>query len=153
MKDMDIQGIIRGEPDRTTTPDKKAPCPLDEVKRQFRAPAPNEPWVSGFTDVATWKGLVHGAFAIDANARKIVGWRVSASAHAGFALDALEQAAHARRPGTGAGLVHHSDRGGHYLSVRYTGRLAGAGIEPSLGKVGDGYDSALAETINGLFKA
>jgi transposase InsO family protein len=166
MKSMGIQGIIRGKPHRTTVPDKKAPCPLDKVNHQFRVPAPNMLWVSDFTYVATWKGFVyvaprhghsdqwrsHGSI-IDAYARKIVGWRVSSSAHAGFVLDALEQAVHGRRPGKGMGLVHHSDRGSQYLSIRYTERLAEAGIEPSVGSVGDSYDNALAETINGLFKA
>jgi putative transposase len=109
MKEMGIQGVIRGKPHRTTIPDKKAACPLDKVNRQFRAPAPNMLWVSDFTDVATWKGFVYVAFVIDAYARKIVGWRVSTSAHAGFVLDALEQAVHNRRPGKGMGLVHHSD--------------------------------------------
>ena len=108
---MDIQGIIRGKPHRTTIPDKKQPCPLDKVNRQFRVPAPNMLWVSDFTYVTTWKGFVYVAFVIDAYARKIVGWRVSTSAHAGFVLDALEQAVHDRRPGKGMGLVHHSDRG------------------------------------------
>ncbi len=153
MKSMGIQGIIRGKPHRTTIPDKKAPSPLDKVNRQFRMPAPNMLWVSDFTYVATWKGFVYVAFVIDAYARKIVGWRVSTSAHAGFVLDALEQAVHDRRPGKGTGLVHHSDRGSQYLSIRYSERLAEAGIEPSVGSVGDSYDNALAETINGLFKA
>ncbi len=153
MKDMGIQGIIRGKPHRTTVPDKKAPRPLDKVNRQFRAPAPNMLWVSDFTYVATWKGFAYVAFVIDAYARKIVGWRVSTTAHAGFVLDALEQAVHDRRPAKGAGLVHHSDRGSQYLSIRYTERLAEAGIEPSVGSVGDSYDNALAETINGLYKA
>lgn len=153
MKSMDIQGIIRSKPHRTTTPDRKQPCPLDSVNRQFRAPAPNRLWVSDFTYVATWRGFVYVAFVIDAYARRIVGWRVSTSAHAGFVLDALEQAVHARRPARGMGLIHHSDRGSQYLSIRYTERLAEAGIEPSVGSVGDSYDIALAETINGLFKA
>lgn len=153
MKGMGIQGIIRGKPHRTTIPDKKAPCPLDKVNRQFRVPAPNRLWVSDFTYVATWKGFVYVAFVIDAYARKIVGWRVSTSAQAGLVLDALEQAVHARRPAKAMGLVHHSDRGSQYLSIRYTERLAEAGIEPSVGSVGDSYDNALAETINGLFKA
>lgn len=166
MKDMDIQGIIRGKPHKTTIPDKKQPCPLDKVNRQFRVAAPNMLWVSDFTYVATWKGPRHGhsdqwrshgsiyvAFVIDAYARKIVGWRVSTSPHAGFVLDALEQAVHERRPVKGMGLVHHSDRGSQYLSIRYTERLAEAGIEPSVGSVGDSYDNALAKTINGLFKA
>ncbi len=153
MKSMGIQGIIRGKPHRATIPDKKAPRPLDKVNRQFRVPAPNMLRVSDFTYVATWKGFVHVAFVIDAYARKIVGWRVSTSAHAGFVLDAREQAVHDCRPAKGMGLVHHSDRGSQYLSIRYTERLAEAGIEPSVGSVGDSYDNALAETINGLFKA
>lgn len=149
MKGMGIQGIIRGKPHRTTIPDNKAPCPLDKVNRQFRVPAPNILWVSDFTSVATWRGFVHVAFVIDAYARRIVGW----FGHAGFVLDALEQAVHERRPAKGTGLVHHSDRGSQYLSIRYSERLAEAGIEPSVGSVGDSYDNALAETINGLFKA
>lgn len=151
MKNLGLKGVIRGKLVRTTIPDKSAPCPLDRVNRQFRVPAPNMLWVSDFTYVATWQGFVHVAFVIDAFARRIVGWRVSRTAHAGFVLDALEQAVHQRRPG--AGLVHHSDRGSQYLSIRYTERLAEAGIEPSVGSVGDSYDNALAETINGLFKA
>ena len=151
MKDMGLQGAIRGKLHRTTIPDKKAPCPLDRVNRQFRVPAPNQLWVSDFTYVATWQGFVYVAFVIDAFARRIVGWRVSRTANAGFVLDALEQAVHQRQPG--AGLVHHSDRGSQYLSIRYTERLAEAGIEPSVGSVGDSYDNALAETINGLYKA
>jgi transposase InsO family protein len=153
MKRMGIQGIIRGKPQKTTIPDKKLPCPLDKVNRQFRVPAPNMLWVSDFIYVATWKGFVYVAFVIDAFARKIVGWRVSTSPHAGFVLDALEQAVHDRRPVKAMGLVHHSDRGSQYLSIKYTERLADAGIEPSVGSVGDSYDNALAETINGLFKA
>jgi len=153
MKRMGIQGIIRGKPHKTTIPDKKLPCPLDKVNRQFRVPAPNMLWVSDFTYVATWKGFVYVAFVIDAYARKIVGWRVSTTPHAGFVLDALEQAVHDRRPVKSMGLVHHSDRGSQYLSIKYTERLADAGIEPSVGSVGDSYDNALAETINGLFKA
>ncbi len=153
MRDMDIQGIIRGKPDRTTIPDKKAPCPLDKMNREFRVPAPNMLWVSDFTYVATWKGFVYVAFVIDAYARKIVGWRVSTSAQTGFVLDALEQAVHDRRPTKAMGLVHHSDRGSQYLSIRYTERLGEAGIEPSVSSVGDSHDNALAETINGLYKA
>ena len=111
-------------------------------------------WVSDFTYVATWAGFVYVAFVIDVFARRIVGWRVSRTAHAGFVLDALEQALHARRPVRGGGLVHHSDRGVQYVSIKYTERLAEAGIEPSVGSVGDSrYDNALAETINGLYKA
>ncbi len=151
MHDMGLEGVIRGKKARTTIPDKALPCPLDKVNRQFKAPAPNVLWVSDFTYVATWQGFVYVAFVIDAFARRIVGWRVSRAAHAGFVLDALEQAVHQRQPGSG--LIHHSDRGSQYLSIRYTERLAEAGIEPSVGSVGDSYDNALAETINGLFKA
>ena len=115
-------------------------------------PAPNVLWVSDFTYVATWQGFVYVAFVIDAFARRIVGWRVSRSAHADFVLDALEQALCERRPVRQGGLVHHSDRGVQYLSIRYTERLLDADIEPSVGSVGDSYDNALAETINGLFK-
>ena len=153
MREMELEGVIRGKKIRTTIPDKAAPCPLDRVNRQFQAPAPDMLWVSDFTYVATWQGFVYVAFVIDAFARRIVGWRVSRTAHAGFVLDALEQAVHQRRPAKGAGLVCHSDRGSQYLAIKYTERLAEAGIEPSVGSVGDSYDNALAETINGLFKA
>jgi len=152
MKSMGLQGVIRGKPVKTTISDKAAPCPLDKVNRQFQAPAPNRLWVSDFTYVSTWRGFVYVAFVIDAYARRIVGWRVSRTAHAGFVLDALEQALHDRRPIHGGGLVHHSDRGVQYVSIKYTERLAEAGIEPSVGSVGDSYDNALAETINGLYK-
>lgn len=152
MRDMGLAGVIRGKPVRTTVSDKAAPCPLDRVNRQFRAPAPNMLWVSDFTYVSTWSGFVYVAFVIDAFARRIVGWRVSRSAHAGFVLDALEQALHERRP-VGGKLTHHSDRGSQYVSIKYSERLAQAGIEPSVGSVGDSYDNALAETINGLYKA
>ena len=153
MRDMGLAGVIRGKPVRTTISDKAAPCPLDHVNRQFRAPAPNRLWVSDFTYVATWAGFVYVAFVIDTYARRIVGWRASRTAHAGFVLDALEQALHDRRPVHRGGLVHHSDRGSQYVSIKYTERLAEAGIEPSVGSVGDSYDNALAETINGLYKA
>jgi transposase InsO family protein len=153
MHQIGLQGAIRGKRVRTTIPDAAALCPLDRVNRQFHAPAPNRLWVSDFTYVATWSGFVYVAFVIDAFARRIVGWRVSRTAHAGFVLDALEQAIHERRPANSDGLVHHSDRGSQYLSIKYTERLAAAGIEPSVGSVGDSYDNALAETINGLYKA
>jgi len=153
MAELGLQGVIRGKPMRTTVSDKAAPCPLDRVNRQFQAARPNALWVSDFTYVATWTGFVYVAFVIDAYARRIVGWRVSRSAHAGFVLDALEQALHDRRPVHRGGLVHHSDRGSQYVSIKYTERLAQAGIEPSVGSVGDSYDNALAETINGLYKA
>jgi transposase InsO family protein len=153
MKEMGLEGVIRGKKIKTTLPDKALPCPMDKVNRQFRVPAPNMLWVSDFTYVATWQGFVYVAFIIDAFARRIVGWRVSQTAHAGFVLDALEQAVHQRRPAKGIGLVHHSDRGSQYLSIKYSERLAEAGIEPSVGSVGDSYDNALAETVNGLYKA
>ena len=153
MRELGLQGVIRGKPVRTTIADKAAPCPLDQVNRQFHAPAPNMLWVSDFTYVATWAGFVYVAFVIDVYARYIVGWRVSKTAHASFVLDALEQAIHDRRPVHRGGLVHHSDRGSQYVSIKYTERLAEAGIEPSVGSVGDSYDNVLAETINGLYKA
>ncbi|WP_278376897.1 IS3 family transposase [Sphingobium yanoikuyae] len=153
MRDLGLQGVIRGKPVRTTISNKAAPCPLDHVNRQFHAPAPNMLWVSDFTYVATWAGFVYVAFVIDVYARYIVGWRVSRTAHASFVLDALEQAIHERRPAHRGGLIHHSDRGSQYVSIRYSERLAEAGIEPSVGSVGDSYDNALAETINGLYKA
>jgi putative transposase len=152
MRKMGLRGVIRGKRIRTTVPDKAVPCPRDHVNRQFRPARPNMLWVSDFTYVATWTGFVYVAFVIDAYARRIVGWRVSRLAHAGFVLDALEQALHDRRP-VGGGLVHHSDRGVQYVSIKYTGRLAEAGLVPSVGSVGDSYDNALAETINGLYKA
>ncbi len=153
MRMMGLQGIIRGKPVKTTISDKSAPCPLDRVNRHFKAPAPNMLWLSDFTYVATWQGFVYVAFVIDAFARRIVGWRASRTAHAGFVLDALDQALHDRRPVKRGGLIHHSDRGVQYVSIKYSERLAEAGIEPSVGSVGDSYDNALAETINGLYKA
>ena len=153
MRVMGLQGVVRGRKVRTTVPDPSAACPLDRVNREFKAPRPNALWVSDFTYVATWSGFVYVAFIIDVFARRIVGWRASRSAQAGFVLDALEQALHERRPVGGSGLIHHSDRGVQYVSIKYTERLAAAGIEPSVGSVGDSYDNALAETINGLFKA
>ena len=153
MRKMGLKGVIRGKPVRTTISDKTAVCPLDHVHRQFHAPAPNRLWLSDFTYVATWSGFVYVAFVIDAYARRIVGWRASRTAHAGFVLDALEQALYERRPERSDALIHHSDRGSQYVSIKYTDRLAVAGIEPSVGSVGDSYDNALAETINGLYKA
>lgn len=153
MRGLGLQGVIRGKPVRTTISNKAAPCPLDHVNRQFYASRPNALWVSDFTYVATWKGFVYVAFVIDTFARRIVGWRASRTAHTGFVLDALEQALQDRRPIQGHGLIHHSDRGSQYVSIKYSERLAEAGIEPSVGSVGDSYDNALAETINGLYKA
>ena len=137
MQSMGLQGVIRGRKARTTVSGKATPCPLDHVNRQFKAPRPNALWVSDFTYVATWAGFVYVAFVIDTYARRIVGWRVSRSAHAGFVLDALKQALHDRRPVSGGGLVHHSDRGVQYVSIKYTERLAEAGLVPSVGSVGD----------------
>jgi putative transposase len=153
MRRMGLKGVVRGKSIRTTVSDASAPCPRDRVNRRFTAPRPNALWVSDFTYVATWSGFVYVAFVIDAFARRIVGWRVSRSARADFVLDALEQALHDRQPLRRASLVHHSDRGVQYVSIRYTERLAEAGIEPSVGSVGDSYDNALAETVIGLFKA
>ncbi|CAO4167742.1 IS3 family transposase [Methylorubrum aminovorans] len=152
MRAMGLQGVVRGRTIRTTIPDPAAACPLDRVNRQFKAACPNRLWVTDFTYVATWGGFVYAAFVIDVFARRIIGWRVSRSARADFVLDALEQALHERRPFAGGGLICHSDRGSQFVSIRYTERLAEAGIEPSVGNVGDSYDNALAETVIGLFK-
>jgi putative transposase len=150
MQTLGLQGAIRGKPARTTISDKATPCPLDHVNRQFKAAHPNALWLSDFTYVATWAGFVYVAFVIDAYARRIVGWRVSRTAHAGFVLDALEQALHDRRPLHRGGLVHHSDRGSQYVSIKYTERLAEAGIEPSVGSVGDSYDCKYAAAARGV---
>ncbi len=139
MRQMGLQGVVRGKPAKTTVSDRATPCPADRVRRRFQAPRPNVLWVSDFTYVATWQGNARVAFVIDTFARRIVGWRASRTAHASFVLDALEQALHDRRPVQGGGLVHHSDRGVQYVSIRYTERLAEAGIEPSVGSVGDSY--------------
>jgi transposase InsO family protein len=152
MKHMGLKGATRGKTIRTTISDRAAPCPADRVNRQFLAPRPNALWLADFTYVSTWQGFVYVGFVIDAFARRIVGWRVSPTAHADFVLDALEQALHDRRPAKGSGLIHHSDRGSQYVAIRYTERLTEAGVEPSVGSVGDSYDNALAETINGLYK-
>ena len=153
MKRLGLQGVRRGKVVRTTISDMKAPCPLDRVNRQFKAERPNQLWVSDFTYVSTWQGWLYVAFVIDVYARRIVGWRVSSSMHTEFVLDALEQALYARQPERDGALIHHSDRGSQYVSIRYSERLAEAGIEPSVGSKGDSYDNALAETINGLYKA
>ncbi len=150
MRCMGLRGVVRGHKPRTTIPDTISPRPLDLVQRDFTATRPNQLWVADFTYVATWAGFVYVAFVVDVFSRMIVGWRVSRSLRSDLPLDALEQALHAR-PFTD-GLIHHSDRGVQYLSIRYTARLAEAGIEPSVGSVGDSYDNALAETIIGLYK-
>jgi transposase InsO family protein len=153
MRRLGLRGVIRGKVVRTTISDAKAACPLDRVNRQFKADRPNQLWVSDFTYVSTWQGWLYVAFVIDVFARRIVGWRVSSSMHTDFVLDALEQALYARQPERDRSLIHHSDRGSQYVSIRYSERLAEAGIEPSVGSKGDSYDNALAETINGLYKA
>ena len=153
MKAMGLAGVVRGRAWVTTThaaPDgDRSP---DLVERNFTATRPNQLWVSDFTYVATWRGVVYVAVVIDVFARRIVGWRVSASLRTDFVLDALEQAIHDRRGDTLTDLVHHSDRGTQYLSMRYTDRLADAGIAPSVGSRGDSSDTALAESVIGLFK-
>ena len=153
MRTMGLAGIRRGKKTITTVSNPKAPCRLDKVNRAFKVSRPNAPWVVDFTYVHTWAGFVYVAFVIDAFARRIVGWKVSASATAGFVLDAPEQAIHARRPSAEDGLIHHSDRGVQCLAMNYTQCLAEADLVPSVGSVGDSYDNALAETINGLYKA
>ncbi|MDT8844043.1 IS3 family transposase [Paraburkholderia fungorum] len=153
MKQLGLRGVRRGKRVRTTIPDVSAPRPLDRVNRQFKADRPNQLWVSDFTYVSTWQGWLYVAFVIDVFARRIVGWRVSSSMTTDFVLDALEQALYARRPDNDGTLIHHSDRGSQYVSIRYSERLTEAGIEPSVGSRGDSYDNALAETINGLYKA
>ena len=153
MRRLGLQGVRRGKTVRTTVHDRSTPCPLDRVNRQFKADRPNQLWVSDFTYVSTWQGWLYVAFVIDVFARRIVGWRVSSTMATAFVLDALEQALYARQPTDADALIHHSDRGSQYVSIRYTERLAEAGIEPSVGSKGDSYDNALAETINGLYKA
>ena len=152
MRGLGLQGVRRGKVIRTTIPDIAVPCPLDRVNRQFKADRPNQLWVSDFTYVSTWQGWLYVAFVIDVFARRIVGWRISSSMRTDFVLDALEQALYARQPERSETLIHHSDRGSQYVSIRYTERLSEAGIEPSVGSKGDSYDNALAETINGLYK-
>ena len=150
-----LKGVVRGETKRTTIPDEDAARPADLVDRSFEADRPDRLWLSDITYVPTWSGFVYAAFVIDAYSRFIVGWRVSNSLRTDLALDALEQALWARRPDTAdpdQRLVHHSDAGGQYLSIRYTNRLTVAGIEPSVGSVGDSYDNALAESVIGLYK-
>jgi transposase InsO family protein len=153
MRDMGLVGAVRGRAWITTTqPGSEADRPRDLVDRNFTATRPNQLWVSDFTYVATWRGFVSVAFVIDVFARRIVGWRVASSLATDFVLDALEQAIYERCGEVPNGLVHHSDRGTQYLSMRYTDRLADAGIAPSVGSRGDSYDNALAESIIGLFK-
>jgi len=151
MRAMGLKGAVRGRAFKVTTvPDESLERPTDHVKRAFEADRPNKLWVADITHVATWAGWVYVAFVTDVFSRYIVGWRVTTSLKSDITLDALEQALAARTPE--AGLIHHSDRGSQYLAIRYTDRLTDAGIVPSVGSVGDSYDNAMAETINGLYK-
>ena len=152
MRDLGLKGVRRGRQIRTTVPEETAPRPLDRVQRDFHPAAPNRLWVADITYVRTWSGFAYAAFIIDAFSRFIVGWHVARSLHADLVLTALEQALWARE-GPLDGLVHHSDRGVQYLSIRYSERLADAGIATSVGSRGDSYDNALAESVNGLYKA
>ncbi len=152
MRSLQIQGVVRGKRVITTNPDAAQPCPDDKVNRAFVAEMPNQLWVSDFTYVSSWQGMVYVAFVIDVFARRIAGWRVSTSMTTGFVLDALNQAICQRAPSDADKLIHHSDRGSQYLSIKYTERLTEAGIDTSVGSVGDSYDNALAESIIGLFK-
>jgi transposase InsO family protein len=147
---MGLRGAVRGRKFKATIPDESADRPLDLVQREFSAERPNQLWVADLTYVATWRGFVYVAFVIDVFSRTIVGWRVSSSLRTDLALDALEEALHARP--RCQGQIHHSDRGVQYLSIHYTERLAEAGIENSVGSVGDSYDNALAESVIGLYK-
>lgn len=147
-----MRGAVRGKAVKTTRPDPALPCPRDRVNRQFSASRPNQLWVADFTYVSSWQGFVYVAFVIDVYARYIVGWRVSRNMQTDFVLDALEQALYARQPDRDS-LIHHSDRGSQYVSIRYAERLTEAGMEPSVGSQGDSDDNALAESIIGLYKA
>jgi transposase InsO family protein len=153
MRQLGLRGVVRGRRFKITTqPDTAAPRPDDLVTRLFTATRPNALWVADLTYVATWRGFAYVAFVIDVFARRIVGWRVSSSLRSDLALDALEQALYDRQRDGTERLIHHSDRGVQYLSIRYTERLAAAGIEPSVGSTGDSYDNALAESVIGLYK-
>ena len=152
MRELGLQGAIRGRRFKTTIPAAAAARPRDLVDRNFTATRPNQLWVADFTYVATWRGFVYVAFVIDTFARRIVGWRVSNTLRTDFVLDALEQALYARPLANATALIHHSDRGGQYLSIRYTERLAEAEIDPSVGSRGDAYDNAIAESVIGLYK-
>ncbi len=154
MRELGLRGVVRGQPRvRTTVSDPASDRPLDLVARQFRAPAPNRLWVADLTDVKTHSGWVYVAFVVDAWSRFVVGWQASRSLRTDLALDALEMALWTRRTVPLSGLIHHSDRGVQYLAIRYTERLAEAGVVPSVGSRGDSYDNALAESFNGLYKA
>jgi putative transposase len=155
MGQLGLCGVRRGRKVRTTRSDPAAARPPDRVDRNFAPRAPNQLWVADFSYVSTWSGMVYVAFVIDAYARRILGWRVATSMTTALVLDALEHAVWTRgREGAAdlAGLVHHSDAGSQYTSITFTQRLADAGIDPSVGSVGDAYDNALAESVIGLFK-
>lgn len=152
MRRMGLRGAVRGRRVKTTVPADVADRPQDLVQRNFTAERPNQLWVSDFTYVATWRGFVFVAFVIDVFSRRIVGWRVSSSLKSDLVLDALEQAIYERDDAERDRLIHHSDRGVQYLSIRYTERLSEVGIEPSVGSKGDSYDNALAESVIGLYK-
>lgn len=152
MRAMGLAGAVRGRAWVATTESGPGPHPTDLVARDFTATRPNQLWVSDFTYVATWGGFVYTALVVDVFARRIVGWRVSSAMRTDFVLDALEQAIHARGAAALPGLIHHSDRGTQYVSMRYTDRLADAGIAPSVGSRGDAYDNALAESVMALYK-
>jgi putative transposase len=153
MDDLELSGVVRGKRKRTTYPAEVSQRPADLVERNFTASAPNRLWVSDLTYVSTWSGFVYVAFVIDVFSRFIIGWRVSSSLHAELALDALEMAIWRRQRDDLTGLIHHSDRGAQYLAIRYTERLAEASAVGSVGSRGDSYDNALAEAVNGLYKA
>jgi len=155
MKDLALQGVRRGKRWKTTTPDPAAARPADLVKRRFLPSAPNRLWVADYTYVSTWSGMVYVAFVIDAYARRILGWRASTNMRTDLVLDTIEQAIWTReKEGVSdlSGLVHHTDAGSQYTSIAFTERLAEAGVDASVGSVGDAYDNALAESVIGLFK-
>jgi len=153
MRALNLEGVRRGKRKRTTHPAEVGKRPADLVDRQFKAEAPNRLWVADLTYVSSWSGFVYVALVVDVFSRYIVGWRVSASLHAELALDALEMAIWSRRTEELEGLVHHSDRGVQYLSIRYTERLSEVGAVCSVGSRGDSYDNALAESVHGLYKS
>jgi putative transposase len=153
MGGLGLRGVVRGKTVRTTLPDEAIVRPVDLVARRFRAAAPNRLWVADLTYVRTFAGWVYVAFVVDVFSRFVVGWQASRSLHTDLALDALEMALWRRRAKRLDGLVHHSDRGTQYLAIRYSERLADAGIAASVGSRGDSYDNALAESFHGLYKA
>lgn len=152
MRNLEIESVRRGKRLRTTMPDQSRPCPQDLVLRQFAASRPDQLWVADFTYVSTWQGWLYVAFVIGLYAKRIVGWRVSSQMTTDLVMDALEQALHDRKPDKSAGLIHYSDRGSQYVSIKYTERLGEMGIRPSVGSTGDAYDNGLAETITAFIK-